>query len=401
MMHLFINGVGASVGGGLTYLANVFPYLSKAGVRTTVAVSPESLLADRMYSHIEYVCIPCHGGAAYRFWAEQKGLPRLIRESGADVLVSAGNFALRNSPVPQVLLSRNSLYTSKDFFRDLLARGEYRMWIENRIRAALAARSVAWANVTLAPSAAFARDLEKWTGRKVSVLEHGFDPDFFTDSRENLPDRMSRKLDAPDEALRILLVSHYNYYRNFETVFRAVAKIKEQRGSPDIRLFLTCELEKSKTPGAYDPRPARALIEQLGIRKQVIELGAVPYEQLHHVYRACHVLVSAAYAETFAHPLVEAMSCGLPIVASDLPVHREVCDQAAVYFPHFSTEDLAHQLQCLARDQQLRQSLALAGRARSRAFSWKSHVEKLLQIAEQLLGAHPRNEVQSRSANAA
>ena len=42
------------------------------------------------------------------------------------MLFSVGNFALRKSPVPQVLLSRNSLYTSIDFLRDVRRRGEYR-----------------------------------------------------------------------------------------------------------------------------------------------------------------------------------------------------------------------------------------------------------------------------------
>ena len=57
-------------------------------------------------------------------------LPRLIRQSRAEVLISAGNFALRKSPVPQILLSRNALYTSADFFRDLRARRDYRLWLD-------------------------------------------------------------------------------------------------------------------------------------------------------------------------------------------------------------------------------------------------------------------------------
>lgn len=393
MMHLFINGLGASAGGGLTYLANVLPHLSKARVRTTVAVTPEFEAAESTHPHVEYVRLPGSRGAARRYWSEQKDLPQLIQTCGADVLISAGNFALRRPPVPQILLSGNSLYTCADFFRALLARGEYRMWIENRIRAVLAARSVVWADMTVAPSVAFAHDLEKWTGRQIVALHHGFDYEFFTASRENLPASISNKLAVPQNTLRILLVSHYNYYRNFETVFRAVASLKEQPSAPEIRLFLTCELERCKTPGAYDPRPARQLIERLGIRRQVIELGAVPYQQLHHVYRACHILVTAAYAETFAHPLVEAMSCGLPIVASDLAVHREVCGEAALYFSCFSPESLGHHLLHLAQTPSLRQLLGSAGRERSQAFSWKSHVEKLLRLAEQLRGADTRNVV--------
>ena len=388
MMHLFINGLGASAGGGLTYLANVLPHLSNAGVRTTLAVTPEfPAVTPESHERVEYLRIPSGGSAARRFWREQRNLPKLVLDCRADVLLSAGNFALRRSPVPQILLSRNSLYTSAEFYRDLLARGEYRMWVENRIKGALARRSIRWADRTVAPSAAFAGVLERWTNKPVIASHHGFDPDFFSASEGSLPPALRQKLDLPTGTLRVLLVSHYNYYRNFETVFRAITKFKEEKGAPDIRLLLTCELKKSKTPGAYNPESAARLIAELGLRDQVVELGAVPYEQLHHVYRASHIFVTAAYTETFAHPLVEAMSCGLPVIASDLPVHREICADAALYFPRFSPEALAGELWQFASSRMLYDSLSLAGRERSRYFSWRSHVERLLCIAEELLGA--------------
>lgn len=385
-MHFFINGSGASTGGGLTYLANVLPHLSKAGVQTTLAVTPEfSATMPESNGRVEYIRIPTDGKVVRRFWREQRELPDLVRKCGADVLLSAGNFALRNSPVPQILLSRNSLYTNPDFYHDLQARREYGMWIENRIKGALARRSISWAERTIAPSAAFAGELERWTGRPVIALHHGFYYGFFGASQD-LPSALARKLDFPEGTLRILVVSHYNYYRNFETIFRAIAKFKEVTGNPDICLFLTCELKKSKTPGAYNPEPAARLIKQLGIRDQVVELGAVPYAQLHHVYRACNIFVTASYAETFAHPLVEAMSCGLPVVASDLLVHREICSDAALYFSRFSPEELAAQLSRLGSTPSMRLELERAGLKRSQSFSWRGHVEKLLHVAEELLG---------------
>jgi glycosyltransferase involved in cell wall biosynthesis len=386
MIHLFLNGLGASAGGGLTYLRNVLPHLSQRGdVRTTVAIGAGLRSEFEGLPNLECADVPEITGAARRFWFEQRQLPALVRKSGAQVLISAGNFALRKSPVPQILLSRNSLYTSTDFYRDLRSRGEYAMWLDTHAKAALAKRSVCWANYTVAPSQAFAAELQRWTGRKVIVIHHGFDNEAFFRDQSPLPESVQQKLQGGEDYLRLLFVSHYNYYRNFETLFRAIPLLRRRLQGRKVRLFLTCRLRDGENPGAYDTKLAAALIEQLGIRDEIVELGAVPYEVLHHVYRACDVYVTAAYTETFAHPLVEAMATGLPIVASDLPVHREVCRDAALYFPTFDHEALAQCLETLVEAKKDGSRPLQSGRRQAMEFSWPAHLQKIIDQARQLI----------------
>jgi glycosyltransferase involved in cell wall biosynthesis len=384
MMHIFINGMGASAGGGLTYLRNVLPHLAnREDVRATVVVSSESRIEGS--ARVDVVRMSSRGGTARRFWFEQSEIPKMIRACGASVLISAGNFAVRKSPVPQILLSRNSLYTSADFSSDLISRREFRMWLDTRIKAVFAKRSISWAERTVAPSQAFAGELRRWTGKPVTAIHHGFDRERFLQGQSPLPENLRAKLSSQPGVLRIALVSHYNYYRNFETVLRAVALMKLRTDAPPVRLFLTCELKKDKTPGAYDPASAAKLIEELKIRDQVVELDSVPYEQLLHVYKSCDLFVSAAYTETFAHPLVEAMASGVPVLVSDLAVHREICGEAAHYFSAFVPEQLAAQLSQLAADQPVRQSMAVRGREQSLRYSWRNHVAQVISLAEQLV----------------
>jgi glycosyltransferase involved in cell wall biosynthesis len=120
----------------------------------------------------------------------------------------------------------------------------------------------------------------------------------------------------------------------------------------------------------------------LGISENVVELGTVPYRLLHHLYRVCDLYVTPAYAESFAHPLVEAMSSGLPIVASDLAVHSEICGGAALYFARFSPEQCAERiLQALADPVPLTTAAAL----RSKDFSWRIHTDRILNVARDLV----------------
>jgi glycosyltransferase involved in cell wall biosynthesis len=382
MIHLFLNGSGASAGGGLTYLRSVIPQLSARGdVRVTVAVSESLRRSLGEVPHVSFLAVENTANAAHRFWREQTVLPQFIRQSGAEVLISTGNFALRNSPIPQILLSRNSLYLSNIFSRDLLARGDYWLWGDTRIKAFFAKHSIAWADRTIAPSTAFAEDLRKWTGKEVIGLHHGFDRGKFFDSESFLPADLKAKLSPTQGTLRLLFVSHYNYYRNFETLLRSIPVLREALAGQRIKLFLTCSFRSEENPGGYRGAKAGNLIRELGIQENVVELGTIPYPLLHHVYRACHLYVTPAYAESFAHPLIEAMASGLPIVASDLQVHREVCGRSALYFSPFSPTDLVQKVLAVVQDSDLGRELGSFGAARSRDFSWQDHVEKLITLA--------------------
>ena len=227
--------------------------------------------------------------------------------------------------------------------------------------------------------------LRKYAGAPVEVIYHGFDQETFCADAAPLPGDVQDKLDSTRDAIRLLFVSHYNYYRNFETLFQALPLLRKAMGGRRVLLVLTCNLRSEDNPGPYGTERAASLIRKLGIADQVLELGAIPYRQLHHLYRQCDIYVTPAYTETFAHPLVEAMASGLAVVASDLPVHREICGDAAVYFPRFSPQALAECVVRVHQSEALTKRLAEAGLKRSREFSWRTHVECLVRLAKDLV----------------
>ena len=384
-MRLFINFLAASAGGGLTYMRNVIPHLAaRSDVKIAVALSPRLEEEFRAYRNVGIVAL--EAPTTRRVWFEQLKLPPMIRESGADVLISAGNFALRKSPVPQILLSRNSLYTSVDFYRDLLRRGEYRFWLDTRLKGLLAQKSIHWADATVAPSEAFAVELRRWTSMPVKTIHHGFDREAFCGDSTRLAADVEEKLRRVEGSVKLLFVSHYNYYRNFETLIRALPLLRDRMPERKFKLLLTCKLAAGENPGPYDPGEAAKLVKESGVSEMLIELGTVPYGQLHHLYRWADIYVTPAYTETFAHPLVEAMSSGLPVVASDLAVHKEICGDAAVYFPRFSAEDLASRIVDVVSSPGDAARLSASGIVRSKAFSWDRHVSELVKLADSLIG---------------
>src|SRR4029077_11065680 len=152
MIHLFVDASAASSGSGPTYVRNVVPHLAaRTDVRSTILVSP--LLRQEFPDHpnVSFVEFTDESvSAAARFLRAQRLVPELVRRSGANVLLSAGNIALFRSPVPQILLSGNALYTSRDFFRDVMQRSHYGLWLDTKLKGQMAKWSVRAADCTVA-----------------------------------------------------------------------------------------------------------------------------------------------------------------------------------------------------------------------------------------------------------
>jgi glycosyltransferase involved in cell wall biosynthesis len=81
------------------------------------------------------------------------------------------------------------------------------------------------------------------------------------------------------------------------------------------------------------------------------------------------------------------MSMGLPVVASDIAVHREICQQCAVYFSALDFSALADRAFRLNALDEAKARMAIAGRERASNFSWERHLNQVLACAEHLCGA--------------
>ena len=389
MLKVLLNALASTAGGGVTYLRNVLPLLNRTDATQSylVLVPPAQLNDFAPLSNermkVETVNI---NGAFKRMWWEQTGLRRLLKSEQINVLVSLGNFALLASPVPQILFNRNDLLFSEEFERDLRRRHLHKELISHKYKSWLARQSIKQTTINVTPTNAFAERIQSGgeTGKiKIETLRFGFDTKGFFNNQEPLPDSIIARLNLSDGCRRVLFVSHYNYFRNFETLIRALPLIKtqlKQQTGENIQLVLTTDIRYGAVYGGYDATMTAELIDQLGVRKDIAMLGSVDYNKLHQLYRLCDVFVCPSYSESFGHPLVEAMASGLPVVSADLPVHREVCGDAAVYFDVFDERNLAEQCVQVLADKNLRNRLSRRGLERSQAFSWDHHVCQLTAL---------------------
>jgi alpha-1,3-rhamnosyl/mannosyltransferase len=108
--------------------------------------------------------------------------------------------------------------------------------------------------------------------------------------------------------------------------------------------------------------------------------GYVPQEELVGLYQGAACLVQPSRFEGFGLPVLEAMACGIPVVAVDEPALREVAGDAAV----FVGED--ELVAGVARALEERERLVAAGLERVEAFSWRATAERTLAAYREALG---------------
>jgi len=119
---------------------------------------------------------------------------------------------------------------------------------------------------------------------------------------------------------------------------------------------------------------------ELGV--DVVLVGTVPEADIAAWYAAADVLAFPSVKEGFGLAVLEAMSAGLPVVTSDLPVFHEwlVADRDALLVPVGDVEALADALSRACTDADLRRSLVAAGRAVADRFTWAASAERHLQV---------------------
>lgn len=121
-------------------------------------------------------------------------------------------------------------------------------------------------------------------------------------------------------------------------------------------------------------------VESLKAEKIVRMVGFVPDEELAILYNQAEAFIFPSFSEGFGLPGLEAMACGLPVLASDIPVFREVYQDAALYFNPKDPQEIAKKIKIFLSDEDLQKKLITKGFEVARNYSWKKMVTKTLEV---------------------
>ncbi len=117
----------------------------------------------------------------------------------------------------------------------------------------------------------------------------------------------------------------------------------------------------------------------------VILAGRLYDEDLRHIVASARALLLVSHFEGFGIPIIEAMQCDVPVIASNVTAMPEVAGDAALLTDPGSVEQIANAMQTMAGDDELRQDLIEKGRRQRERFSWDQTAERLWQSMEKCL----------------
>jgi len=119
-------------------------------------------------------------------------------------------------------------------------------------------------------------------------------------------------------------------------------------------------------------------IRALGLEQAVLLLGWLPFEDVPSIYRASEAFVFPTLHEGFGLPIIEAMSCGVPVVCSRIEPLQEVAGDAVLFVDPFSPEEIATAIIKVVTDAPTRERMIGKGLARSNQFTWEATAKRTL-----------------------
>jgi len=131
----------------------------------------------------------------------------------------------------------------------------------------------------------------------------------------------------------LLMVSTLEPRKNHELVIAAWERVRLV-AHPDLALVLVGS-------EGWDFEPIIERIRPWVERRRLFHLSAVPAEELRILYGHAGATLCPSRAEGFDYSGIEAMASGGTVIASDIPVHREIYGDAALYFDPYSVEELS------------------------------------------------------------
>jgi glycosyltransferase involved in cell wall biosynthesis len=256
----------------------------------------------------------------------------------------------------------------------------YRPWYR-WYGAAVMPRFARRARAVIAVSRAAKEEIVEWLGvppERIVVIPHGVDRTFAPiDADDPEAAAVRQRYHLPRDF--ILAVGSVEPRKNLSRLLEAVRLLRDRAGTREVALV-------HAGPEGWRPEEIPAAVSRLGLYGVVLLLGYVPVRDLRVLFGLARAFVYPSLWEGFGLPVLEAMSCGCPVVASGVASIPEVAGDAALLVDPHSVEDIARGIAAVWDGGPSREGLVRRGLERVREFTWERAARATLSVYEAALG---------------
>jgi len=299
---------------------------------------------------------------------EQMVLPWVCKSRGVDLLVIPTGVGPMWVPCPSVVIVTLMLAFQMPESLPWLKRVYYR-WSHSA--------SIRQAGRVVALSEKGRQDIQRHLGLDASRIEVVY-PGVPEEFRSRTGDSSNSVSEVAEVRDYILAVGPVQPYKNLDLLVRAFSMVRA-RGFPH-RLVIA-------SGGQAVPSSLRRLAEDSGVSGEVYFIERfLTREELVALYSGATVFVHPSSEEQFSLTVVEAMSCGAPVITSDLPSFREQVGDAGIVVEVGNPSHLCESICAVLSDPSQRKEMSLRSLERAHRFSWRDSARKMLAVFEEVVG---------------
>ncbi len=212
---------------------------------------------------------------------------------------------------------------------------------------------------------------------KVSLVYQGVDKNIFyrLDTEERKTAEAVLKNKGITEEF-ILFVGTNEPRKNLKNLLSAFAELKRSKKFKGVLVVAGMI--------GWMSEDTEDVVQKLGITNSVLFLGYVENNVLRYLYNLCEVFVFPSFYEGFGFPIVEAFSCGAPVVTSNVSSCAEIAGQAALTVNPEDVKSIAQNIERMLADRALRGSFIEKSLLRGKDFSFLKTAEETLEVYRQV-----------------
>lgn len=323
-------------------------------------------------------------GGPYPTW-EQIALPKAALKYGCDVLHCTSNTAPFYTSIPLITILHDIIYMESSYLTILRSSASSYQKMGNIYRKLVVPRVVKKSKKVITVSHFEKNRIGEFFGikgdPKLDAIYNGVSEHFkpVTDTQELK--RIKEKYKLPDNYFFFL--GNTDPKKNTKGTLKAFSDFLKQTKSNHKLVMLD-----------YDKIELNKLLVEINdtdLINSIVLTGYVTNTDLPAIYAQCDVFLYPSLRESFGIPMLEAMSCNVPVITSNTSSMPEIAADAAHIINPLHPEEITSGLIEILNNNAYRKSLCDKGLERSTQFSWKNMAKEYLKLYELIHTEHQKN----------